>query len=63
MLWPSQSPDLNPISTKVRVVGVYLQLSGVAQLCAVISWFVSTICRLVRDGADLPPARARKAAL
>lgn len=44
-------------------VYIYLQLLGVAQLCAVISWFSSTICRLVRDGADLPPAKVREAAL
>lgn len=43
----------------MQLFTVYLQLSGVAQLCAAISWFVSTMCRRVKEGADLPPAKAR----
>lgn len=43
----------------MQLFTVYLQLSGVAQLCVAISWSVSRMCRLVKEGADLPPAKAR----
>lgn len=47
----------------LHLISIYLQLLDVAQFCAGISWFVSTIRRLVRKGADLPPAKERNAAV
>lgn len=46
-------------SEDYHCIFIYLQLLGVAQFCVAMAWFVSTMCRPVSEGADIPPAGER----